>query len=151
MLAVQPELLNEQAAPPAPQGVIENLQTISLTSAHIGNIVLPVVWFFTITASVYFDSFFCLIPYHPYQFITEITASYICPCLFSWGIFNTLGYFQHIGLFSTHWVISLFSLPNSHFSQYFHLFSALLLLCSFLKKKSNTFTLSSMLVMLLKD
>lgn len=35
MLAVQPELLNEQAAPPAPQIVIENLPTLTLTSTHI--------------------------------------------------------------------------------------------------------------------
>lgn len=43
MLAVQPELLNEQAAPPAPQVVIENLQTIALTSAHIGITVLSLL------------------------------------------------------------------------------------------------------------
>ncbi|XP_060603815.1 E3 ubiquitin-protein ligase Praja-2-like [Ruditapes philippinarum] len=35
MLAVQPELLSEQAAPPAPQIVIENLPTIPLTLSHI--------------------------------------------------------------------------------------------------------------------
>ncbi|XP_053386885.1 uncharacterized protein LOC123542156 [Mercenaria mercenaria] len=35
MLAVQPELLSEQAAPPAPQIVIDNLPTIPLTSSHI--------------------------------------------------------------------------------------------------------------------
>ena len=42
MLAVQPDLLNDQVIPPASQSTIDNLPTVTLNQEHIGRSSLPI-------------------------------------------------------------------------------------------------------------